>query len=304
MNSSYACPGIGTGQRVRLLRASLAGVIVAGLVGLTLAPLVGQAQEQARPLKTFKVCQDPNNMPFSNDKGEGIENRIAELFAKQLNVPVEYYSFPQRMGFVRNTLRYKLPGEDYRCDVVLGVPAGWGQASTTKPYYRSTYVLIFPKGNRFDDVTSGAEFLAKVQSMQQKPRIGLYDKSPGSAWLGKHGLEDAAVVYPIMSPDPEQFPGQIIADDLAHGNIDVALVWGPIAGYYSTHVPGKVFAVVPLKSEPGVRFDFDIAMGVRYREPDWKSTIEKLIDSNLPALHAILRNYGVPLVDEQGEPLR
>jgi len=282
----------------------LAGVIVAGLVGLTLAPLVGQAQEQARPLKTFKVCQDPNNMPFSNDKGEGIENRIAELFAKQLNVPVEYYSFPQRMGFVRNTLRYKLPGEDYRCDVVLGVPAGWGQASTTKPYYRSTYVLIFPKGKRFDDVTSGAEFLAKVQSMQQKPRIGLYDKSPGSAWLGKHGLEDAAVVYPIMSPDPEQFPGQIIADDLAHGNIDVALVWGPIAGYYSTHVPGKVFAVVPLKSEPGVRFDFDIAMGVRYREPDWKSTIEKLIDSNLPALHAILRNYGVPLVDEQGEPLR
>jgi quinoprotein dehydrogenase-associated probable ABC transporter substrate-binding protein len=219
-------------------------------------------------------------------------------------VPVEYYSFPQRMGFVRNTLRYKLPGEEYRCDVILGVPAGWGQASATKPYYRSTYVLIFRKGKGFDDVTSGPEFVAKAQTMQQKPRIGLFDKSPGSAWLSKHGLEDAAVVYPIMSPDPEQFPGQIVADDLARGNIDVAVVWGPIAGYYSTHVPGSEFTVVPLKSEPGVRFDFEIAMGVRYQEPGWKATIEKLIDSNRPALHAILRDYGVPLVDEQGEPLK
>lgn len=268
-----------------------------------LVPAMGlaQAPDAAPPLKSLKVCQDPNNLPFSNERGEGIENRIAELFGKQLNVPVEYYSFPQRMGFVRNTLRYKLPGEDYRCDVILGVPAGWGQAAATKPYYRSTYALIFPKGRTLDGVNSGADFLAKVQAMEPKPKIGLYDKSPGSDWLAKHGLVDAAVVYPILSANPEQFPGEIIARDLAKGIIDVALVWGPIAGYYATHVQGAEFDVVPLKSEPGVRFDFAIAMGVRYGEPEWKARIEELIVSNRPAIHAILREYGVPLVDEQGE---
>ncbi len=280
----------------------LAGAIAVAGLGL---PASGVAQVAEQPaLKALRVCQDPNNMPFSNEKGEGIENRIAELFASQLKVPVEYYSFPQRMGFVRNTLRYRLPGEDYRCDVILGVPAGWGQASATKPYYTSTYALVFRKGEQFDDAKSGSDFLAQVQAMEKKPRIGLYDKSPGSAWLAKHGLVDAAVVYPIMSPDPEQFPGEIIAKDLVRKDIDVAIVWGPIAGYYSTHVPNSEFTVVPLKSEPGVRFHFAIAMGVRYGEPKWKAQIEELIDSNQAALHRILEEYDVPLVDEQGELLR
>jgi ABC-type amino acid transport substrate-binding protein len=188
--------------------------------------------------------------------------------------------------------------------VILGVPAGWGQASATKAYYRSTYALIFRKGKELDGVKSGSDFLSKVQGANPKPKIGLYDKSPGSAWLAKHGLEDAAVVYPILNPDPEQFPGEIIAKDLAKGDIDVALVWGPIAGYYATHVQGAEFNVVPLKSEPGVRFDFAIAMGVRYGEPAWKAQIEKLIDTNQGAIQAILGEYGVPLVDEQGELLK
>lgn len=275
------------------------------LPAVLLTPAGGGAQtgDQAPTPRSFKVCQDPNNMPFSNERGEGIENRIAQLFARQMSLPLEYFFFPQRMAFVRNTLRYRLPGEDYRCDVILGIPSGWGQASATKPYYRSTYVLIFPKGKAFEGVKSGADFLAKVQAMETKPRIGLYDKSPGSAWLAKHGLVDAAVVYPILSPDPERFPGEIIAKDLANGVVDVAVVWGPIAGYYATHVKGAEFTVVPLKSEPGVRFDFAIAMGVRYGEPEWKARIEQLIDSNRVAIHAILEEYGVPLVDEQGEPL-
>jgi quinoprotein dehydrogenase-associated probable ABC transporter substrate-binding protein len=280
-------------------------VAVAVALAASSLPIAASAQAPDQPaLKALRVCQDPNNMPFSNEKGEGIENRIAELFARELKVPVEYFSFPQRMAFVRNTLRYRLPGEDYRCDVILGVPSGWGQASATKPYYSSTYALVFRKGEQFDDTKSGSDFLAKVQAMEKKPRIGLYDKSPGSAWLAKHGLVDAAVVYPIMSPDPEQFPGEIIAKDLARKDIDVAIVWGPIAGYYATHVPGAEFTVVPLKSEPGVRFHFAIAMGVRYGEPQWKAQIEELIDANQEALHKILEEYGVPLVDEQGEPLR
>lgn len=274
------------------------------LFALQPALLLAQGAGEGQPPKSLRVCQDPNNLPFSNEKGEGIENRIAQVFAKQLNVPVEYYSFPQRMAFVRNTLRYKLPGEDYRCDVILGVPAGWGQASATKPYYRSTYALIFRKGKGFDETKSGADFLVKVKGMTPKPRIGLYDKSPGSDWLAKHGLEEAAVVYPILNANPEQFPGEIIAKDLARGEIDVALVWGPIAGYYAKHVEGAEFGVVPLKSEPGVRFDYAIAMGVRYGEPAWKAQIEDLIDSNQSAIRDILVEYGVPLVDEQGELLK
>jgi quinoprotein dehydrogenase-associated probable ABC transporter substrate-binding protein len=279
-----------------------AAVALTAAVGLLPLQAAAQGGEQP-PLKAFKVCQDPNNLPFSNEKGEGIENKIAELFARQLNVPVQYYSFPQRMAFVRNTLRYKLPGEDFRCDVMLSVPAGWGQASATKPYYRSTYALVYRKGGTLDGVSSGGEFLAKAQAMDKKPRIGLYDKSPASAWLAKHGLVDAAVVYPIMSPDPEQFPGRIIAEDLAGDKIDVAVVWGPIAGYYATHVPGTEFTVVPLKSEPGVQFHYAIAMGVRHGEPAWKAQIEQLIDSNQDALRDILKEYNVPLVDEQGDPL-
>jgi quinoprotein dehydrogenase-associated probable ABC transporter substrate-binding protein len=279
-----------------------------GVASLALAlclPLAASAQEaRPPPLKSLRVCQDPNNLPFSSDKGGGIENRIAELFARRLNVPVEYFSFPQRMGFVRNTLRYKLPGQDYRCDVILGVPSGWGQASATKPYYRSTYALVYRKGGRLDGVSSGTDFLAKVKEMESKPRIGLYDKSPASEWLAKHDLVDAAVVYPILSADPEQYPGEIVTRNLAGDEIDVAVVWGPIAAYYATRVAGKEFVVVPLKSEPGVRFHYAIAMGVRYGEPRWKATIEELIDSNQEAIHDILEEFKVPLVDEEGDPLR
>ena len=100
------------------------------------------AQDTPAPRTALRVCQDPNNLPFSNLKGEGIENKIAELFGKSLGLPVTYYSFPQRLGFIRNTLRFKLPGKDYPCDIVIGVPAGYDQVSVTKPYYRSTYALV------------------------------------------------------------------------------------------------------------------------------------------------------------------
>src|SRR5258708_10367051 len=119
------------------------GVLVCALVGT----LSGIACAHGESMPTaFRPCIDPSNLPFANDKGEGFENRIAELFAKKLALPVQSYSFPQRMNFIRNTLRYKLPGEDFRCDVVMGVPAGYDQTSTTAAYYHSTYVLVYPQG--------------------------------------------------------------------------------------------------------------------------------------------------------------
>lgn len=275
----------------------------AALAGLMLSLLVASAaaQDKPAPRTALRVCQDPNNLPFSNVAGDGIENKIAELFGKALGLPVTYYSFPQRMAFIRNTLRYKLPGEDYPCDIVIGVPVGFDQVSVTKPYYRSTYALIFPKGKGLDQVSSAEDFLKLDPAKLKTLRIGIYDRSPASVWLDKHNLVDQGVPYKLLSADPQQYPGEIIEKDLAAGKIDAAIVWGPIAGYFAQRVKTPALAVVPLKSEPGVRFDYQMAMGVRYGEREWKQQIESLIEAKQPEIQAILKEYGVPLVDASYE---
>jgi mxaJ protein len=265
------------------------------------AALASGGANSEEPRTAFRACIDPGNLPFANSKGEGFENRIAELFGRKLGLPVTYYAFPQRMNFVRNTLRYKLPGEDFRCDIVMSVPAGYDQVSATTAYYRSTYALVYPKGKGLDPVRVGADLAALPPAIRNKLKIGMYDKSPASAWLVAHGLEAQARPYPMMSPDPEQYPGEIIEKDLADGKIDAAIVWGPIAGYYAKRVHNVELVVIPLKSEPGVKFDYEIAMGVRFGEPEWKATVQKLIAENQGAITAILREYNVPLVNERGE---
>jgi mxaJ protein len=280
----------------RAVCLALALAVTLGCAGSGIA-----AEEEART--AFRPCIDPDNLPFANSKGEGFENRIAELFATQLGLPVRYYAFPQRMNFIRNTLRYKLPGEDFRCDIVMSVPAGYEQVSATTPYYRSTYALVYRKGKGLDQVRTGAELEALPSAFRNRLKIGIYDKSPASAWLAKHGLEEQAKLYLMMSPDPEQYPGEIIERDLAQGKIDAAIVWGPIAGYFAKRVRNVELVVVPLRSEPGVKFDYAIAMGVRFGEPEWKARVQKLIAENQAAITAILREYNVPLVDEGGVPI-
>lgn len=265
---------------------------------LLLAGGTALAQDGAPPRKALRVCQDPDNLPFSNTKGEGIENRIAEAFGKALGLPVTYYSFPQRMNFVRNTIRYKLPGEDYPCDIIMGVPVGFDQVSVTKPYYRSTYAMVFARGKGLDDVKSADDLLKLDRARLAKLRIGVYDRSPASEWLGKHGLIENGVPYQMLNADPAQYPGEIIERDLAAGRIDVAIVWGPIAGFFAKRVKQPELTVVPMKSEPGVKFDYQMAMGVRYGEREWKQQVESLIESQRGEIAAILKEYGVPVVDE------
>lgn len=257
-----------------------------------------RAQADAPPRKALKVCQDPNNLPFSNLKGEGIDNRIAELFAQDLRLPLAYFSFPNRLAFIRNTLRYKLPGEDYRCDVVLSVPAGFEQVAATRPYYRSTYALVFPKGKGLDGVKNSNDLLALPAETLRKLRIGVYDRSPASQWLARHDLVESGVPYAMMSPDPDMYPGQLIERDLAQGRIDAAIVWGPIAGFFARRVRSPELLLAPMKSEPGLPFEYSIAMGVRHGEPEWKKQVEDLIARNQGQILAILREYGVPLVPE------
>jgi mxaJ protein len=270
------------------------------LAALTVALLMALCAARAdEPRTAFRPCIDPNNLPFSNAQGEGFENRFAELFAKRLGLPVESYAFPQRMNFVRNTLRYKLPGTDFRCDIMMGVPVGYDQAWTTAPVYRSTYVLVFPKGRQLDAVKSGGDLFTVFADPKERPRIGVYDRSPASLWLVKHGWEEQARPYRMLSADPEQYPGEIIAKDLAQGTIDAAIVWGPIGGYFAKRI--GALTVVALRSEPGIKFDYEMAMGVRHGDREWKAVVEKLIAENQAAIRAILREYNVPLLDERGD---
>src|ERR1700682_1358764 len=160
-------------------------VFLATVVGVLQLETTDARGDEARA--AFRPCIDPNNLPFANTHGDGFENRIADLFARQLGLPVQNYAFPQRMNFIRNTLRYKLPGEDFRCDIVMSVPAGYDQTWTTAPYYRSTYVLVFPKGKGLDQIKTGTDLFELSLDARRKLVIGIYDRSPASAWLVRHG---------------------------------------------------------------------------------------------------------------------
>ena len=283
---------LGRAARLHCERASLAlAVLVAG-AGLNLS----FAQEDV-----LRVCQDPNNLPFSNDAGQGFENKIAELLARELGWKLEYFSFPQRMGFIRNTLRFKLPGEQYRCDLVIGVPAGYDQVWTTRPYYHSTYVLIYPQGGKLEGVHTAKDLDAALARDQLAGlRIGIFDRSPASEWLVKHGLLEQAVPYRMLNADPDFYPGEVIEKDLAAAKLDAAIVWGPIAGFLSQRLEEPRLILVPLPSEPPVRLDYEIAMGVRYGEREWKATIQRLLVEHESDIERILREYGVPLLDTHG----
>lgn len=275
-----------------------AGAALAALL-LTAGPALAA---EAASRTALKVCQDPNNLPFSNFAGQGFENKIAEVLARDLKVPVAYYSFPQRLAFVRNTLRYKLPGEDYRCDVMIGVPADFDQVSATRPYYRSTYALVFAKGHGMDAVRSGEDFLKLGPGKLTTLKIGVFDLSPASQWLARHNLVNQGVPYQQMNPNPDQSPGDAVQRDLASGRLDAAILWGPLAGHMAKTIRERQMIVVPLPSEPGVRFDYDMAMGVRYGEPEWKALIQDLTDKHRAEIDAILKDYGVPLLEPKPVP--
>jgi quinoprotein dehydrogenase-associated probable ABC transporter substrate-binding protein len=253
--------------------------------------------------KAFRVCSDPANLPFSNESGEGFENKIAELLAASIGLPLQYYYYPQRINFVRNTLRFKLPAEDYRCDVIIGVPVGFEQVAATGAYFRSTYALVYARGRKLDGVQSGDDLLALGEKLKSL-RIGVYDRSPATAWIARHGLVDIAVPYRMLNARPDFYPGEIIEKDLVAGDIDAAIVWGPVAGFAARRVSNAELVVVPLKSEPGVKFDFAVAMGVRFGEAAWKLKIETLIAENQARILQILQEYRVPLVNENGNPVQ
>ena len=284
--------------------SSRIGSALAALALVTAAGAVTAQDEPFEKPRALKVCDDPNNLPFSNDKGEGFENKIAEILARTLDLPLEVFHYPQRINIVRNTIRYKLPNEsEYRCDLLTGVPSDFTAVATTQPYFRSTYVLVYAKGRKLD-VASADQFLELDKSVISGLRIGVYERTPVVEWLKKHNLLDQAVPYRLLNADPNHYPGKIIDDDLVGGKIDAAVVWGPIGGYFARRIAAPELVVLPLKSEPGVRMDFGVAMGVRQGEKAWRSLVQQGLDQNREEISKILRQYNIPMVNDKGEPIR
>ncbi|MGH8533975.1 MAG: quinoprotein dehydrogenase-associated putative ABC transporter substrate-binding protein [Gammaproteobacteria bacterium] len=277
-------------------RWSWVGAIAAGAL-CSFAAVAGPEDQDQR--KALKVCADPYSLPSSNKEQQGFENKIAQLFAGDLKLTLEYTWFPQRIGFIRNTLRNNDSADGrYKCDLVMGVPANFELAATTKPYYRSTWTMVYVKGRGWDDVKSQEDLVKLPVERKKALRIGLFDRSPAAMWLIKNDMMENIIPYPIMSGDARAYPGEIIEKDLVADKINLTFVWGPIAGYFAKRVRSPEIAVIPMHSEPGIRFDFSIAMAVRFGEKDWKQRIQALIDERRERIRAILAEYGVPLLED------
>lgn len=236
---------------------------------------------------SLRVCADPANMPFSNDKGQGFENKIAEIVAAELKVPIEYIWFPQATGFIRNTLFAK------RCDVVMGYAQGDELVLNTNAYYRSVYALVYRKGAGLD----GVDHLSDLRLKDK--RVGLIAGTPPSNVILALGLMERAKPYPLMVDRRYESPAERMIADIRSGEIDAGVLWGPIAGYFAAK-GGEKLAVVPLLKETiGPRMTYRITFGVRPLDDDWKRELNALIAKLQGKFDAVLLQYGVPLLDEQ-----
>ncbi|NBV94972.1 MAG: quinoprotein dehydrogenase-associated putative ABC transporter substrate-binding protein, partial [Methylocystaceae bacterium] len=236
---------------------------------------------------------DPNNLPFSNEKGEGFENKIAEYLAKKINKELAYAFYPGATGFVRNTLNAHL------CDVILGIPQGNDLVQPTNPYYRTTYAIVTRAGSELEGLTT----LDDPRLKSKQHRIGLVANTPPGNILAKEGLMSAVKPYPLMVDTRFDSSSATMIRDLEAGEIDVALLWGPIAGYYVKNAKTKL-NLAPIQETAGTRMAFRVAFGVRHSDQIWKRDLNQFISQNKSELEKILIDYGVPLIDENGAPLK
>ena len=242
--------------------------------------------------KVLRVCADPNNMPFSNDKGEGFENKIARLLAEKLNKDVAYSYYPGATGFIRNTLNAHL------CDVVLGMPQGNDLVQPTNPYYRTTYAIVTRAGSDLADLKS----LDDPRLKEKGRHIGLVANTPPGNLLAANGLMGAVRPYALMVDTRIESSSAAMIADLEKGDLDIAILWGPFAGYYAKKAADRLI-VTPIADAPGTRMSFRIAFGVRHSDQNWKRDLNQFIAQNKAPLDKILKEYGVPLLGEDGRPL-
>jgi quinoprotein dehydrogenase-associated probable ABC transporter substrate-binding protein len=270
-------------------------VVILALVGVALPGGAGaQDAEGAIELvdpHVFRACADPRDLPLSNEAGEGFENKIADLFARKLGKSVAYTFYPDAIGFIRNTLNA------YHCDVVMGTAQGDDLVQPTNPYYRTSYAAAY----RQDGPLKGMDSLSDPRL--KTARIGIVAGTPPATYLAMNGLLGQIKSYRLGVDTRYDSSTHEMMDDLDKGEIDVALLWGPFAGYYASKAKTPT-AVVPLtKEQGGPRMVYRIVMGVRHSDQNWKRALNKLISENQDEIQAILRSYGVPLLDENDKPI-
>jgi mxaJ protein len=281
--------------RVRVGRALAAAVVLPLLVGGAAQAqdtTLGGALELVDP-EVLRVCADPGNMPFSNTAEQGFENRLAELVADKLGrSSVSYTWFPQVIGFVRNTL------SAFECDVIMGYAQGDELVQNTNPYYRTAYALVFKPGTGLDGVMSLDD-----PRLEDK-RIGVIARTPPATNLAQYGLMKRAKPYALMVDTRIAHPTKDMIEDIVSGEIDAGVLWGPVAGYYA-QLAEPPLTIVPLTNEKGgARMVYRITMGVRPSDQNWKRTLNEVIRDNQDEINRVLAEYGVPLLDEQDQPIR
>lgn len=241
--------------------------------------------------QVLRVCSDPGNLPFSNDKKEGFENKIADILAEELNIPVEYTWFPQVTGFLRNTLFAK------RCDLVIGTGQGDPSLLNTNAIYGSAYVLLYKPNNGLDGVDSLFDPRLKDK------RIGVVAGTPPSNLVAKAGLMGKARPYQLVVDRRYDSPAEDMVKDIRSGEIDAGVLWGPIGGYFAGK-GGEKLIVVPLtKDAQGNHMEFRITMGVRQGDALWKRQLNDIIRKRQGDIDRVLLEYGVPLLDDDGKPI-
>jgi quinoprotein dehydrogenase-associated probable ABC transporter substrate-binding protein len=269
-----------------------ASPLAAAAAGVLLSWLAMPAQAGPPELierGSVRVCADGNNMPFSNEAGEGFENRIAEMMAEDLGVELRYVFAPQIMGFVRNTLQLRV------CDVIIGVVAGYELVQNTNSYFRSTYAVVTPEDSDLEVANLTDEALLGR-------RIGVVTDTPPVVPLRQAGAQVKS--YHLMVDTRAINPVREAIEDVAEGVTEAAVVWGPIAGWFALqHDPPLKVVPLGVPDASGARLDFRITMGIRRNEPLWKDWINDFIERRQDEINQILVEYGVPLLDQRGAPL-
>jgi quinoprotein dehydrogenase-associated probable ABC transporter substrate-binding protein len=251
---------------------------------------VGEALELVDP-DVLRVCSDPNNLPFSNEKGEGFENKLAELFADKLHKKLAYTFFPQATGFVRMTLG------SHRCDVIMGYPQGSDLVQNTNPYYQTAYALITKAGSPLD----GVDALNDARLKEKK--LGIVAGTPPATYFVADGLMAKAKPYPLMVDTRVDSSAVAMMNDLASGEIDAGVLWGPMAGYYAAHASSPTHVALLLKDTGGPHLVYHITMGVRASDQNWKRQLNELIAENQTEINKILLDYAIPILDEHDNPI-
>lgn len=236
----------------------------------------------------LRVCSDPSNLPFSNRKKQGFENKIADIVADQLKEPVRYFWAPSGPGFVRNTLNSDL------CDIVMGYTIGSEMVQSTNPYYRSTYVIVAPKGSPLN----GVETLDDPKLKDH--RLGVFAATPPVDVLLAKGLIGNTQVYPLIVDHRYDSPLNTMIGDIQGKKIDAAIVWGPLMGEAVKQSNGALVMTPLLKDVNRQDFSYRISFGIRHDEPDWKHKLEAVIRARSGDINKVLADFNVPLIDNAG----